>query len=308
MGRFTIARAPAVTAMVATTVVAGIVAAPQLSSAAKTTAKTAAAPSYYVNLGDSYAEGYQPGYTNGTETLHGYANRLVADLGSKHKLVLENFGCGGATTTSILTSISCPPVGLANNGVAYPTTSQATAALAFIKAHVGHIGLVTISIGGNDFDSCISSANPVPCVTAAIPVMQANLTTLVDEIRTATGPTTPILGITYPNVALGAWLQGAAGKSFAAEAQAAFALIINPALQAAYTTANATFVNITADTGGFIALSKTTTLKPYGVIPVAVADVCTDTWFCAVHDIHPTNVGYTLIASALDKAYLKAIG
>jgi lysophospholipase L1-like esterase len=267
--------------------------------------KSGAKPLYYVNLGDSYAEGYQPGFANGSETLHGYANRLVRDLAGSTHLQLENFGCGGATTTSLLHSIGCPKGLLANDGVPYPTTSQLQAVQNFVAAHRGRIGLVTISIGGNDFDSCISNANPVSCVTAAIPIMKANITTIASELRQSVGRRVPLIAISYPDVVLGAWVTGASGQAFAKESILAFKAIINPAFQTAYAASDVDFVDITTDTGAYTPLTKTTTLPPYGTIPVAVADVCTDTWFCAQKNIHPTSIGYALIASELAKAFHK---
>jgi lysophospholipase L1-like esterase len=258
---------------------------------------------YYVNLGDSYAEGYQPGFTNGSETLHGYANRLVADLSKSVHLTLENFGCGGATTTTILNSVGCPKGLLANDGVPYPTTTQAHAVASFLRTHAGHIGLVTISIGGNDFDRCILNANPVSCVLASIPVMKANITRLAAELRAAAGPRVPMMGTTYPDVVLGAWMDGVAAQSFAKESVLAFKAVINPAIKGAYAPSDVTFVDITTATGAYLPLSETTTLQPYGVIPVAVAKVCTDTWFCSEKNIHPTDAGYALIASELATAY-----
>jgi len=272
--------------------------------AAAASAKPAPAPSYYVNLGDSYAMGYQPGFASGSETLHGYANKLVPLLSSKVKLTLENFGCGGATTNSILNSVSCP--GLANNGVAYPTTTQAAAAVAFIAAHPGQTKLITISIGGNDFDGCIAAADAATCVANSLPKMQANITTLVADLR-AVAPMVPIEAITYPDVALGAWLKGTAGQALAKLSVFAFSALINPTFVKAYSPGHVAFVDITAKTGAYGPLSKLTTLKPYGKIPVPVAQVCTLTWFCQKGDIHPKDAGYTLIAQQLAANYAKAV-
>jgi lysophospholipase L1-like esterase len=279
---------------------AGVMATPQWSAAAP---KPGTKTMYYLNLGDSYAEGYQPGYTHGSETLHGYANRLVNDLSRSVHLTLENFGCGGATTTSILHALGCPPGLLANDGVSYPTTDQAHAAEAFVAAHPGHIGLITISIGGNDFDGCISNADPIPCVAAAIPVMKANITALATALRQAAGAAVPMLATTYPDVVLGAWTIGTAGQALARESVLDFKAVVNPALKAAYAPADVTFVDITADSGAYIPLTETTTLKPYGTLPVAVARVCVDTWFCSEKNIHPTDAGYALIAAELAKAF-----
>ena len=56
---------------------------------------------YYVSLGDSYASGYEAGVGN---TDNGFAYQVVDEAAAPppHPLVLVNFGCGGATTTSLL--------------------------------------------------------------------------------------------------------------------------------------------------------------------------------------------------------------
>ncbi len=86
-------------------------------------------PTYYVSIGDSYSVGYQP--TKGATP--GYT---VPVAKSTH-LTLVNFGCGGATTSSILNTVGCPDV-LPNTkgGQTYPTTTQIAAADAFIAAHI----------------------------------------------------------------------------------------------------------------------------------------------------------------------------
>lgn len=61
---------------------------------------------YYVSLGDSYAVGYQPGLG---ATRHGFADQVVTKAARRgNRLQLMNFGCGGATTTSILHGTTCP--------------------------------------------------------------------------------------------------------------------------------------------------------------------------------------------------------
>jgi len=261
---------------------------------------------YYVSLGDSYSVGYQPGFANQSETLHGYANRLVANLAGVQPLTLEQFGCGGATSSSVLNQVGCSPAAQALDEVNYSTSTQVAAAVAFITAHPGKVGLVTISIGGNDFDGCISSPTPVPCVSAALPTMVANIKTLTSDLRAAAGPKVPILAITYPDVALAAWLKRTpAGTALASESQAAFSLLINPDFVKAYAPSKATFVDVTKATGAYGSLKKLTTLKPYGRIPVPVAQVCKLTWMCAKGDIHPRDAGYQLIAKLLTAAYKK---
>src|SRR3974390_3509181 len=132
----------------ATTIAAlGVVVLPPVVAAARRS------PTYYVSLGDSYSVGYQPG----KGATPGYTTYVARHTG----LSLVNFGCGGATTTSLLKTIGCPDVlpGTAG-GQTYPATTQMAAATSFIAAHKGHIGLITVSIGGNDAIPCALAHNP----------------------------------------------------------------------------------------------------------------------------------------------------
>ena len=229
-----------------------------MSAGAASSKTTTSSPSYYISLGDSYAMGYQPGTYNpaGSETLNGFSNKVVNDLSPAHTLTLENFGCGGATTTSMLKDVGCPDQ--ANQAPIYPTgDTQQQAALAFIKAHPGQIGLITISIGGNDFDSCIKSASPVPCVAAALPKMEANIKLLSKQLRAAAGSTVPMISITYPDVVLGAWLAHPSQKAFAKLSVVAFKDLINPDLKAGYKPSKTHLVDVTKATGAYIPLTKT---------------------------------------------------
>lgn len=260
---------------------------------------------YYVALGDSYAEGYQPGFTNGSETLHGYTNQVVPLVAKRHHLTLKNFGCGGATSSSILLSIGCPAGALAKDGVPYPSTTQAAAALAFIARHQGQIGLITISIGGNDFDGCGALSNSVSCVTSAMPLMEANIETLTAELRTVAGPNVPMIATSYPDVLLGEAVANPPNLVLAQLSLAAFAQIITPTFDTAYATRHVDFIDVATATGAFLPLTQTTTLAPYGIVPVSVANVCTLTWICAKGDIHPNAEGYAFIAHLVAGQYLK---
>jgi len=162
-------------------------------------AQAATSKTYYVSLGDSYSVGYQPGLgsTPGYTVVVARATRLT----------LVNFGCGGATTTSLVSSVGCPDVlPHTAGGVTYPTTTQEAAAVAFLKAHRGHIGLITVSIGGNDVTACASQANPISCVASATASIKTNVTNLAATLRGAAGPGVPLIGLTYPDVILGSYV------------------------------------------------------------------------------------------------------
>jgi lysophospholipase L1-like esterase len=251
------------------------------------------ATTYYVSLGDSYSVGYQPnrGSTPGYTVVVAKATRLT----------LVNFGCGGATTTSLVSSVGCPDVlPHTTGGVTYPTTTQEAAALSFLNAHRGHIGLITVSIGGNDVTACASQASPIPCVATAVAGITKNVTSLATALRAAAGPKVPLIGLTYPDVILGSYVYpthpaGASALSLAKLSVVAFKSLINPALTKAYGSAQGSLVDVTKATGAYVPLTRTVHTRTYGTIPAAVASVCTFTWFCAQGNIHATTKGYTLI-------------
>ena len=259
---------------------------------------------FYVSLGDSYSVGYQPdiGATTG----------FTGVVATKTGMTLKNFGCAGATTTSVLQTIGCPDVLPRTAGaVAYPATTQIAAAQAFLKAHQGQIGLITVAIGGNDVTACAKDPNPIPCVGAADRSITTNVTNLVASLRTAAGPSVPIIGITYPDVILGSYVYpsqpaSAAQMSLAQLSVTAFKTQINPALEAAYASGNGSFVDVTSATGAYGPLTETTTLAPYGSIPVPVAKICTLTWFCSKGDIHAKTPGYDLIGQLVANQYRTA--
>lgn len=97
---------------------------------------------------------------------------------------LENFGCGGATTSSIPTltapaELTATVLRLQSEaGPCTPLQTQNQDAHAFRGANPGQIGLITVSIGGSDVTSCAANANPVPCVPGVVPTVKANVTTV----------------------------------------------------------------------------------------------------------------------------------
>ena len=254
-------------------------------------------PSYYISVGDSLAEGYQANMPSGDETLHGYANRVITDVASSQTLTLENFGCGGDTTIQMLYSPGCSAGNLANDGVAYPTTSQLAAAVSFIEAHPDQIGLITITIGGNDFGN-------VPLST-----IQANIENIASQLRSAAGTSVPMLGLGYYDTGLDAWFSGATGRTLASQSVSQTANMYDSTLEAAYASANVTFVNIASDFGTFQPFARTVKLAPYGKVPLAVARICQLTWMCRpIHDEHPNAAGYALMAREVAQAYLALVG
>ena len=256
----------------------------------------------YLSLGDSYAAGYQPGTAGrpGGTSRNGFAYQVVRKAAAGGlDLRLTNLGCSGATTRSVLTRPGCAPRFLGPGASPYAGT-QADAAAAYLRAHRGDVALVTVALGGNDVARCADSADSATattCVTGALREITTNLATLAQRLRAAAGPTTRIVGITYPDVFLGEALSAdAERRNVASLSVFAFRSLINPQLASAYRAVGGTLVDVTAATGAYGSLDRRTTLAPYGSIPEPVARICTLTYYCALRDIHPRTLGYGIIA------------
>lgn len=252
----------------------------------------------YVSLGDSYATGYQAtGERRGANTTKGFANQIPKLARSKgYRLKLVNFGCGGATTTSILRSEGCAKPARAVGGPVYTDETQIEAAERFIRANRKRVALVTVSIGGNDVTACAREADPVPCVAAAVEGIKTNVGELVRRLRAAGGRKVRIVGTTYPDVILGQWVGEGADQELAKLSVVAFQALINPALKETYEGVGGAFVDVTAATGAYGSLDELVDYPPYGTIPKPVAEVCRLTYFCEFRDIHARTEGYRVIA------------
>ena len=140
------------------------------------------APSYYVALGDSNAHGHSADTVADDPQCHspkapGYVCVVYRYLVKQYPGVrLRNFSRSGAD--------SCEVAG-AGHGCTdtVPRVSQLVAADAFIKAHRGHIRLVSIDIGGNDvLELAIQGLSNLPAVEAKLPAVDATLRTNLDTI------------------------------------------------------------------------------------------------------------------------------
>ena len=159
------------------------------------------------------------------------------------------------------------------------------------RAEVGKPGGTSNKTGRRGEDAVV----PVPVGTIVTDVATGEV---LADLREAAGPDTTIVGLTYPDVILGAYLDEGT-RSLAELSVTAFEKLINPMLRRNYEAIGGIFVDVTDGTDGYVPLDRTTTLDPYGEIPVAVAEVCRLTWFCERKDIHPRSVGYERIAELI---------
>lgn len=261
------------------------------------TPASGAAKDLYVALGDSYARGSQPGRTAGDEGFVYQVPGLARKKG--YDLEVANFGCGGATTSSLMNAVGCDNRKVSAPGErAYPDATQLAAASAFIRESRERVGLVTVVIGLNDLRPCVRSADLPACVAGRSSAAASNVGEIARSLREAAGPGVPIVGLAYPNVYLGAWVRPGrkAGHQRARDMARAFRVSLNPALRAGYAEGQASFADATRASGGYGPMAGGRKAGRFGRLPGPVADVCRISWACDRADIHLKRSGYRLMA------------
>jgi lysophospholipase L1-like esterase len=272
-------------------------------------AAKAAPPRYYLSLGDSLSQGMQPDVNGVTrDTSQGYANDLLAiERNRIPSLKLVQLGCGGDTTTSLLT-------GHGNNTNARELHcdraggSQEAAAERFLRAHhrPGEVPLVTVDIGANDVDGCgaVPASQLVGCVTSGLGSIEHNLPKIFAGLKKAAPKGTTFAAMTLYDPFLSEYFApaGSTGRSLEAES-IVLAKVLNTDLITVDTRAHV----LTADVAGaFDTYDGTNTVSWDGQqIPLDVARLCSWTWACQTPpsgpNIHANKNGYQVIAGAFAK-------
>jgi lysophospholipase L1-like esterase len=273
--------------LVSVTVATALLATPAAASA---NSGRSECTTYYLALGDSLAFGYQP--VRPLDRTQGYVYQLHAALAEDNrKLRLENLGCSGETTATLLGGGIC----------SYPgADSQLAAAERFLRAHKNRVSLVTLDIGANDVQRCARDATiDTACVVAGLQAITTNLTQIVQRLRSL-APHVQLVAMNYYDPFLAAWLTGPAGQELA-RLSVVFNHSLNGLESAIYTVAGIPV----ADVAGAFSTDDFTTQVPLpnGVsVPLNVARICQWTWMCAPAplgpDIHANKQGYAVIADA----------
>ena len=251
--------------------------------------------SYYLSLGDSLSVGVQPDAAGKSlPTGQGYASQLYAALRAGDPgLRLVKLGCSGETTHTMIDGGIC----------SYPAHSQLAEAVSFLRAHRGRVSLVTIDIGANDPDSCITRASLgaiVSCVAKGFPQTVANLTKIMSSLRAAAGSKVRIIGMNYYVPALSQWLDGPLGQQYARLSER---LVVgyNKLLTTEYQHYGAGVADVF---GAFHSGDFTDKVRVPGIgtVPRNVAAICLWTWECAASprgpNEHARPIGYGVIALA----------
>jgi lysophospholipase L1-like esterase len=254
--------------------------------------------SYYLSLGDSLAQGVQPDPAGASvETRRGYADQLSAALRHDHPgLRLVKLGCPGETTVTMIKGGICR----------YRGGSQLAAAVGFLRAHRVRVSLVTIDIGANDADGCVtrlSLTDFASCLAKSFPQVTSNLTKILARLRQA-DPKGRIIAMSYYLPALAQWRDGLVGQAVARVSELAIAGY-NDLLDRVYQMYGVRVANVFGafHTSDF---AQQVTVPGLGRLPRNVAAICQWTWECAAPprgpNVHANQVGYQVIANAFLRA------
>lgn len=251
--------------------------------------------SYYLALGDSLSQGVQPDAAGASvETGQGYPDLVYATLLASHPaLRLVRLGCPGETTQTMMHGGICH----------YSAGSQLAAATAFLRAHRGHVFLVTIDIGANDLEDCGNQPGLTQLASCIgqLPKATANVAAILASLRAAAGPGVRIAGMNYYLPALAEWRSGLLGRA-TAELSEKFAVAYDDLLKRAYGQAGITVANVFGafETTNF---GDPVTVPGIGSVPRNVARICQWTWECAPPprgpNQHANSAGYRVIADAI---------
>lgn len=240
----------------------------------------ALSPHYYMALGNSLSFGYQPNL----DFSSGFADDIFNDLHKANVTAVVNYACAGETTRTMIDG-GCV-ARFAHKG-AY-TGSQLEAAVNFLTnaRNQGRVSPVTLEIGANDLfrDWDESTCSIGPNTDADFAAMDSNLTNTIlpaleKALTTPKGaPSGDLHLLNYYNPF--AKVCSGSGK---------FVRLLNDHLQADAEKFRIPVIDVYSAFGGD---NDTAT------------HICDYTWMCdpRFHDIHPTNLGYRVIAKVVESA------
>ncbi len=244
---------------------------------------TASGGPWYLALGDSLAAGV------GAPAGQGYVDDIYDhEKANFPGLQLENLGCPGETTTSMISGGVCT----------FTAGNQLAQAEAFLSAHPGQVAFVTMDIGANDIDGCASGGSiNVQCVLNGLKAIQTNMPTILHGLTAAYPGKLNLFGMDYYDPFLAYWLNGSSGQSLA-KLTTALVPVLNGDLQGDYAAYGAP----TADVQAAFATMDFATMGTYNghTYPLNVARICNWTLMCVAGNIHTNPTGHAVLASTFD--------
>jgi lysophospholipase L1-like esterase len=275
-------------------------------------------PSYYLALGDSLSVGIQP-TAQGQQliTEQGYVTDLYAHYAAEiPQLKLKELGCPGDDTGNVISG-----QGNAAAARVYHCDrdggSQLNAAVAFIRAHAGHVKLISIDIGTNDVSDCLDPAvyehglkYTIACITHGEQSIAVNLPKILAVLKRAAAPGTELVGGDIYDPFLAGLLTR--NKLVDMISTQSVRLITKVNAEIAYADASAGFR--TADVAdAFFTYDGSKVRAPAdgGTVPRDLVVLCSYTWVCAKAprgpNIHPNPTGYSVMARAFEQVLPKTL-
>ncbi|MCL2769539.1 MAG: SGNH/GDSL hydrolase family protein [Solirubrobacterales bacterium] len=260
----------------------------------------------YLALGDSLAFGYSQAKFEALAPQDpaaafdtGYVDDFARFLKRFEHVQVVNDGCPGETTESMMKACAYQEAGLPLHHP-YPKESQLSNALAYIAAHPGEVGTISIDIGANDalgVAEVVCKLDPT-CVAEHAPALLAqigaNLGSILAQLRAAAPEATiVVVGLYDPFPALSTIVT----SEPMAQQLNAFTVALNGVLAQGAAAVHAIFAN------------PFSRFNVEGTLEAEQASLCKLTNMCnhIPPDIHPTNHGYREIARAIEQAYLSSL-
>lgn len=282
---------------------------------------------HYLSLGDSLSVGVQPdGNGHPRETSEGYTDVLYRTLKEERpQLRHERMGCAGEDTTTFMEG------GLSWCEERYGHGSQLEEAEAFLSEHRDETDLVTLTIGANNFTTCVRGVNSPrgqapgsedvdidrACVEEGLDRLREETPEIAERLREAAGPDTQIIAMTYYNPFLAFFLlDGDPAEQAAASAEEAEELFpeneargglaeeavdilleVNGTLTEAY---RAEGIDVADVDTVFESTNQEVPERSETGLPANLQNVCDLTWMCHGErgpDIHPNEEGAREIAA-----------
>jgi len=263
-----------------------------LAVSAGATVAGAQTPHYYLALGDSLSQGYQPNSNGvGVDTDQGYVDDIYSsELATDPALEVEKLGCPGETTKTFEDGGICPIYG-----------TQLHAASRFLRLHGADTSYVTIDIGANNVDNCVSGLTVnFTCISHGVNQMKRQLPVILSTLEAA-DPTVPIYGMNYYDPFLAAYLDGTSGQQLAAESLE-LAEVVNSALDTVYADYNVPVADVADAFGTYDNTFDNNDTIGGNPVPDDVYNICALTYMCAASpvgpNIHANPLGYQTIANA----------
>jgi lysophospholipase L1-like esterase len=245
----------------------------------------AGAPAYDLAMGDSLAAG-----TGATSTDLDYVHLLFQHEQAHYPdLQLVNLACGGATTKTVLRG---------GGACSYTTGTQLGDAEAFLRSHPGQVAMVTIDIGANNVDGCLTASGiDTTCVEKGVTQVADQLPKILSGLTSAY-PGLPVYGMDYYDPFLDQWLTGPSGQSLAEESEA-YTVQFNSLLGQLYAAADAAM----ADPATLFQTDDFALTGTYlgATVPQNVAVICAWTLMCTGNgNIHTNDTGHAELALAFE--------